>query len=285
MAFKSPPQPSRVDYSALQDLGMQLPPTTTAQALQSGKREPVTAGVSKLPLQMAGVLPFAISKAVPEETQKKVATWVKGYIQQWKDDPIKAKKDLDVCLLLGAKKTIVIAIQAFEQPSLKAKANTLTLMDVSDKCDRFIAQKLDVDLGSPNAQMGMFIGELAMPLPLVAKAKPVMKVGHEALAFMRQSSKFLKPLSMRAAVVNPRMTMTRPLLIQEASAKHMIAQRAFLESVNNPVYRSGFVSEGTVAKLSGKTITRSLPIEQGGRRIGQFQYSVLEHNTHPVDHS
>ena len=32
---------------------------------------------------------------------------------------LKARKDLDVCLILGAKKAVVIAIQAFEQPSLK----------------------------------------------------------------------------------------------------------------------------------------------------------------------
>lgn len=240
MAFKRPPQPSGIDYNALQDLGMQLPPTTTAQALQYGTREPLTAGVSKLPLQMAGVLPFAISKAVPEETQKKVATWVKDYIQQWKDDPIKAKKDLDVCLILGAKKAIVVAIQAFEQPSLKAKANTLTLMDVSDRCDRFVAQKLDVDLGSPNVQVGMFIGELAMPLPLVAKAKPVMKVGQEAFAFMRQSSKFFKPLSMRTSVMNPRMMMARRIVsIEEKSATRMAEQLSFLERMNNPTYMSG----------------------------------------------
>jgi hypothetical protein len=73
----------------------------------------------------------------------------------------------------------------------------------------------------------MFIGELAMPLPLVAKAKPVMKVGHEALAFMRKPSKFFKPLSMRTSVVNPRMTMTRPMLIQEAIVKHISPQRTF----------------------------------------------------------
>jgi hypothetical protein len=292
MAFKSPPQPLGIDYSSLQDLGMQLPPTTTAQALQSGTREPLTAGVSKLPLQMAGVLPFAISKAVPEETQNKVATWIKDYIQQWKDDPIKAKKDLDVCLILGAKKAIVIAVQAFEQPSLKAKANTLTLMDVSDRCDHFVAQKLDIDLGSPNAQVGMFIGELAMPLPLVVKAKPVMKVGHEALAFMRHSSRFFKPLSMRTSVVNPRMMMTRPMLIQEAIAKHMGPQRAFafpqgfpkeiraIEALKKPVCRSGFVGERTVqqaAKAVNMPSWRKIKIDiehilsghkQGGWRTG-----------------
>ena len=190
------------------------------------------------------------------------------YIQQWKDDPIKAKQDLDTCLILGAKKAVVVAIQAFEQPSLKARTSTLTLMDVSDRCDRLAAQKFNIDLASPNAQMGMFIGELSMPLPLVAKAKPVVKVGQEAFAFMRQSSKFFKPLSMRAAVVNPRMTMTRPLLIQEASAKHMTAQRAFLESVNNPVYRSGIVGEGTVGKLTDRSVRKIDPLKLSAVKPG-----------------
>ena len=106
---------------------------------------------------MAGFVPFVISKVVPEQTQRNVETWVKGYVQQWKENPLRAKRDADICLLIGAKKTIVFAIQAFEQPSLKTKPHTFGLMEVSNRLDNWVAKKVNLDLGSPNAQMSMFV--------------------------------------------------------------------------------------------------------------------------------
>ena len=35
-------------------------------------------------------------------------------------------------------------------------------MEVSDRCDRFVAGRFNVDLDSKNAQLGMFVGEFAM---------------------------------------------------------------------------------------------------------------------------
>ncbi|QVL57759.1 MAG: hypothetical protein KFB93_01400 [Simkaniaceae bacterium] len=69
-------------------------------------------------------------------------------------------------------------------------------------------------------------------------------------------------LSIASGANASRMTLSRGLLnVEEVAARSTVA------------YRTGFVSEKTVAKLSGKTINRSLPIEQGGRRIGNFRYT------------
>ena len=183
-------------------------------------------------LQMAGLLPFVMSKVVPEQTKIKVETWVNNYIQQWKDDPIAARKTLDLCLLLGAKKGVVIAIQAFEQPSLKTKPNTVGLMEVSDRFDNWFAQKVNIDLTSPNAQMGMFIGEFAMPIPLVGAFKNCTKVGKEAFVFMRQSAKFMKPQPL----------FNRALAFPQGFGQQVRA----IEALQQPVYRSGFASEKAV---------------------------------------
>ena len=233
MAYQSPVQQPTLDYQQFWGQGLnpnvQIPPSDWSNL---GKSEPTLGNalprVSGKAVQMAGFMPFAISKIVPEQTQKNIKTWVKNYIQEWKDDPLKARKDLDVCLILGAKKAVVIAIQAFEQPSLKTRPNTFGLMEVSDRCDRFIAGKLNVDLDSKNAQLGMFVGEFFAPMGMMGKtAKPVMKVGQEAFVFMRQSAKLMRPQPL----------MDRALALPQGFSKEIRA----IEALQNPVYRSGFV--------------------------------------------
>ncbi|WP_316355853.1 hypothetical protein [Candidatus Neptunichlamydia sp. REUL1] len=207
------------------------------------------------PLQMAGFVPFVISKVVPEQTQRNVETWVKGYVQQWKENPLRAKRDADICLLIGAKKTIVFAIQAFEQPSLKTKPHTFGLMEVSNRLDNWVAKKVNLDLGSPNAQMSMFVGEIAVPLPLLGGCKPCMKVGQEAFAFMRQSTKLLKP--------NP--LLDRALLNSRGFGKQVRA----IEALQNPAYHSGI----------GNPWSEMLPIYPKGffkKSITKVEYKALE---------
>jgi len=60
----------------------------------------------------------------------------------------------------------------------------------------------------------------------------------------------------RALAVAPKMTMTRGLLVQEQMVKRVAAQKAFIERMNSPAYRSGLVSEGTVAKLAEKNVSQ-----------------------------
>ena len=134
----------------------------------------------------------SLTKAVPEQTQRKVETWVKEFVQQWKDDPIKARKDMDLCLILGAKNVIVVAIQGFDQPSLKTRPNSFGLVEASDKFDNWFAGKANIDLTSPNAQMAMFVGEFAMPLPMVGAFKHCSKFGQEAFVFIRASEQVCK---------------------------------------------------------------------------------------------
>ena len=253
MAYQSPVQQPTLDYQQFWGQGLnpnvQMPPSDWSNL---GKSEPTLCntlqGVSGKAVQMAGLMPFAISKIVPEQTQKNVKTWVKNYIQEWKDDPLKARKDLDVCLILGAKKAVVIAIQAFEQPSLKTRPNTFGLMEVSDNCDRWIAGKLNVDLDSKNAQLGMFVGEFFAPMGMMGKtAKPVMKVGQEAFAFMRQSAKLMRPQPL----------MDRMLVCPQGFGK----QVRTIEAFQNQALRSGFATEGQVARLTERQITRIKPME------------------------
>jgi len=180
-----------------------------------------------IPIKMAGVLPFVLTKVVPQQTQRKVETWVKGFIQQWKDDPIKARKDMDLCLILGAKNVIVVAIQAIENPSLKTRPNSFGLMEASDKFDNWFAGKFNIDLTSPNAQMAMFVGEFAMPLPMLGAFKHCAKVGQEGIAFIKQANKLLRPPPL----------LDRALAFPQGFSKEVRA----IEAMQNPVYRSGFV--------------------------------------------
>jgi len=236
MAYQSPVNSSPqapIDYQTVWGEGVgpgvQLPPTTFDGAQLNN---PAAQPPQDRPLQMAGFLPFVISKVVPEQTKIKIETWVKNYIQQWKDDPIAARKTLDLCLILGAKKGVVIAIQAFEQPSLKTRPNTVGLMEVSDRFDNWFAQKVSIDLTSPNAQMGMFIGEFTMPIPLVGTLNHCTKVGKEAFAFMRQSAKFMKP---------------QPLLNRALAFPQGFGQQVrAIEALQQPIYRSGFASEKAI---------------------------------------
>lgn len=239
MAYQSPvnnsPQTS-IDYHSMQSPGMsstaQFPPTDFSGLGRTATNVVALRPSYDRPLQMAGFLPFVISKVVPEQTKIKVETWVKSYIQQWKDDPLQARKDLDICLILGAKKGLLIAIQAFEQPSLKTRPNTFGLMEVSDRFDNWFAQKVNIDLTSPNAQMGMFVGEFAMPIPMLGAFKHCTKVGQEAFAFMRQSAKLMKP--------NP--LLDRALAFPQGFGQQVRA----IEALQQPVYRSGFASEKAI---------------------------------------
>ena len=90
-------------------------------------------------LAITGALPFAVSKLVPKETKTKIKTWIKNYceqtVQELKADPLKAQKDQYIAMILGAKKGIVMMIQAFEQPNLKQNPNAFGLEELSNRCD------------------------------------------------------------------------------------------------------------------------------------------------------
>ncbi|MDN3508816.1 MAG: hypothetical protein P0S93_02145 [Candidatus Neptunochlamydia sp.] len=198
-------------------------------------------------IQTAGLAPNEIIKATPDQIKSGIDNWVKNYAQEIKDNPIKSKKDMGVCLILGAKKIIVVAIQAFEQPSLKTRPNSFGLMEVSDRCDRFVAQKLDVALDSSHAKLGMLIGEVAMPIPFMGVLQPCMKVGKEAFAFMRQANKFVRP---------------QPLIDQAlVRSKGFGQQVRAIKTFQQPALRSGFASKGTAGRLTERQITRIKPME------------------------
>ena len=207
-------------------------------------------------MQLAGFSPStANAPTMPKQTQtqRNITTWIKAYIKQWKDDPLKAKRDMDLCLLMGAKKTIMLAIQAFEQPSLKNRPNTFGLMEVSDKLDSWFAKKVNIDLGSPNAQMSMFVGEFAMPLPILGGCKPCMKVGQEAFALMRQ----LRP---------------QPLL-DRSLALAATRDARVIRALENRALRCGFTGDSTVVQLAEKNVE----IIKGGayNRAAFERYKVL----------
>ena len=213
--------------------------------------------VNNREMQMAGLSPNEIIKAIPDQIKRNVDTWVKNYVQEAKENPIKANKDLAVCLILGAKKIVVIAIQAFEQPSLKTRPNAFGLTEVSESCDRWVAQKLDIALDSSHAKLGLLMGEIAMPMPLMGGLKPCMKVGEEAFAFMRQANRFVKPHPL----------IDRTLIRQQVRA---------IEAFQNPVYRSGLgfpklglmpgksqvLTERRILKLEGLEIKASRGINR-----------------------
>ena len=237
MAYQSPVQQPTLDYQQFWGQGLannvQMPLTdwnglgrndqTLCKTLQ---------GVSNREMQMAGLSPNEIIKAIPVPIKRDIDTWVKNFVQEIKDNPIKSKKDMAVCLILGAKKVLVVAIQAFEQPSLKAKPNSFGLMEVSDRCDRWVAQKLDVSLDSSHAKVGMLIGEIAMPMPFMGGLKPCMKVGEEAFAFMRQSARLMRPQPL----------MDRMLAFPQGFSNGVRA----IEALQQPVYRSGLVGEKAI---------------------------------------
>ena len=86
---------------------------------------------------------------------------------------------------------------------------------------------LPLPLSSPNAQLGMFVGEFAMPLPMVGAFKHCTKVGQEAFAFMKQANKLLRPPPL----------LDRALAFPQGFSKEIRT----IEALQNPVYRSGFV--------------------------------------------
>jgi hypothetical protein len=154
-------------------------------------------------LAMTGALPFAVSKLVPQETKTKIKTWIKNYceqtVQELKANPLKAQKDQYVAMILGAKKGIVVMIQAFEQPSLKQNLHGFGLEELSNRCDHWVAGKLNVDLGSNHAKLGMFVGEFFAPMGMLSEAKATAKTGQEALHFLKAIKK-PSPLTDRALV-------------------------------------------------------------------------------------
>jgi hypothetical protein len=156
-------------------------------------------------LAMTGALPFAVSKLVPQETKTKIKTWIKNYcnqtVQELKANPLKAQKDQYVAMILGAKKGIVVMIQAFEQPSLKQNLHGFGLEDLSNRCDHWVAGKLNVDLGSNHAKLGMFVGEFFAPMGMISEAKVTAKTGQEALHFLKAIKK-PSPLTDRALMPN-----------------------------------------------------------------------------------
>jgi len=238
MAYRSPVDTSsqgNLDYQQFWGQGLnpnaQIPPSDWS-GLGRNEIAPYQNPQRNMPIKMAGLLPFVLTKVVPEQTQRKVETWVKGFIQQWKDDPIKARRDMDLCLILGAKNTVVIAIQAFEQPSLKTRPNSFGLMEASDKFDNWFAGKANIDLTSPITQLGMFVGEFAMPIPMVGAFKHCTKVGQEAFAFMRQANKLMKPQPL----------LDRALAFPQGFSKEVRA----IEALQTTVYRSGFVHNKAV---------------------------------------
>ena len=238
---------------------VQRPITNAQDAIQSGQRTPI-ATTRHNPIEMAGFAPFVLSKVIPKQTQEKVKTWVKDYIREIKNDPIQARKDLDVAVILGAKKAVVIAIQAFEQPSLKERPNTYGLMEASDRFDRWATGKINVNLDSKNARLGMFIGEFFAPMGMAKTARPVMKVGQEAIHFLRSTRK-AQPLIDRVLV--------RP----QGFSKQLRAIEAF----QKPVYRSGFVGNHwsemfptQPKKITGRSVAQIKPkMIQAGKGINR----------------
>jgi hypothetical protein len=214
MAFTSAPPPTSpspaVDWGRGVAKATQLPPTDMHQVRQSG----ITAPRVQRPNPV-----IAFSK----KTQEKVNVWVRDSIKEWKDDPIKARRNLDVAVILGAKKATVVFIEAFQQPTRNDRPNTLGLMDVSDNFDRWVAGKINVDLDSKSSQLGMFVGEFFAPMGLAGKSKPVMKVGQEAVQFLRSTPR-AKPLLDRVLQVRP-----------EKFSKELRA----IEKLQRPVYHSG----------------------------------------------
>nr|VFK39666.1 MAG: EndoU nuclease [Candidatus Kentron sp. SD] len=210
------------------DRNVQSPPVNTQQAIESGIREAITTRHNPI-MEMSGLAPFVLSKVIPKRTQEKVKTWISDYVQEIKNDPLQARKDLDVAVILGAKKAVVVAIQAFEQPSLKQRPNTYGLMEASNRFDRWIAGKVNVNLDSRNAQIGMFVAEIFAPMGMCKTARPVMKVGQEAIQFIRSTQR-ARPL------------VDRVLLSPETFGRELRA----IQAMQNPVHRSGFVGEKAV---------------------------------------
>ena len=214
-------------------------PNSVNALVQSGIAQPIESSTRNISLEISGAIPFAISKVIPKKALENVNAWVNDYIQEWKDDPMQARKNLDVAVILGVKKAVVVAIQAFEQPTLKERPNTYGLEELSSRCDHWVADKFDVNLESKNAQMGMFIGEFFAPMGMVKKSRPMMKVGQEAVHFLRTMEKG-KPLLDR--VVMKPVFEGQQLAIERAFSKNVRA----IESFQQPAYRSGFVAENAV---------------------------------------
>ena len=240
------------------DRNVQSPPVNTQQAIESGIREAITTRHNPI-MEMSGLAPFVLSKVIPKRTQEKVKTWVKDYVQEIKNDPLQARKDLDVAVILGAKKAVVVAIQAFEQPSLKQRPNTYGLMEASNRFDRWIAGKVNVNLDSRNAQIGMFVAEIFAPMGMCKTARPVMKVGQEAIQFIRSTQR-ARPL------------VDRVLLSPQNFGRELRA----IQAMQNPVHRSGIGNPWTEMfpmqpkKLAGRSVAKIEPkMIQAGKGINR----------------
>ena len=77
-------------------------------------------------------------------------------------------------------------------------------------------------------------------------------------------------LAMRSGAVASRVPMYKNIVTAEEAIGKRIAERAaFLERMNNPVYRSGIVTEGTVAKLTERQIRVITPVKLSPVQVGE----------------
>ncbi|MCB1072606.1 MAG: hypothetical protein KDK96_05830 [Chlamydiia bacterium] len=255
MAFTSAPPPARptpeIDWGRGVARSVQPPPVDMHQVRQSGITPP------RMP-KPNPIITFS------KKTQEKVNIWVRDFIKEWKDDPLKARTNLDVAVILGAKKATVIFIEAFQQPTLKDRSNTLGLMDVSDNFDRWVAGKLNVDLDSRSSQLGMFVGEFCAPMGLAGKSKPAMKVGQEAIQFLRSTPR-AKPLLDRVLQVHPEK------FSRELRAIEKLQRPAYHSGIGSPwseivptqqVQRSSAVAERALTQIQPRAIQASKSINR-----------------------
>jgi hypothetical protein len=242
-------------------------PQLEPRLLQSG-----LAPSNKDALAMTGALPFAVSKLVPKETKTKIKTCIKNYceqtVQELKADPLKAQKDQYVAMILGAKKGIVVMIQAFEQPSLKQNPHGFGLEELSNRCDHWVAGKLNVDLGSNHAKLGMFVGECFAPMGMLSEAKATAKTGQEAIHFLKAIKKH-SPLADRALINSQEFGnrakgfgqfLKNGFNINEFQWEQKLAFNGnftknvkAIEGIQQPIYRSG-VAEGKAIQQAKKSV-------------------------------
>jgi len=231
MSFKSPaPPPTPLNYGSLQDTGMPLPPVTTAAAIQSGTRAPETQRLSM--------------KRYPEgdRTQSKIPTWLRYFASGGETLDPQERIDRNTQILVAhtkaAAKTfgqIADELRSFGCINAQFDHGKVTLKfdrSVSDKLDQFVTQHLPDMSHVRNFHYLEFTAGLANDAMLQVFAMPFFRLA-------------------------PRMTMSRRLIsIEEKAATRMGEQMAFLERMNSPAYRSGFVSEGTVAKLAERNVSQ-----------------------------
>jgi len=196
-----PTEPSNApQYGTWQDV-QSLQSYNTMEALMRGDyRRPIEASpsapfISQLGDQDLirswgqGVIEAGIH--LPQDIAYKVHNWFSNFIEQWKTDPIQARNEMDLCLVVGAKNVCVAVLKIFSHPTLEELRGLKVesgLDQCSDKFDKWYAETFALDLTSPSAQLGTFIGEVVMPIPLVGKIQPGVKMGKEAVEIVKHSN-------------------------------------------------------------------------------------------------